>query len=237
MRQLIPDVYLIEDLRGDSGNVYVLVSGDGLTLVDSGLVGAADQITAQLQEAGYVLSDVQTIVLTHFHGDHSGSVAELARRCGARVLAHRYDVPYIERTGPLPFDSLLQRLLNWLGFKLLKPNPCQVNQVLQDEDVIEALDGLQVIHTPGHTRGSIALYQPERQILFCGDTFFNKNPLTGRKGLRLSIPLFTMDRPQMRASARKLAELPVEVLCFGHGEPMLKGAGARIQAMLSYESG
>lgn len=232
MRQIVPDVYLMEGLRGDSGNVYLLASGEGLTLVDSGTAGAADQMVDQLREAGYVLSDLQAIVLTHFHSDHTGNAAELARRSGAEVYAHRDDVPYIERTERPPYGSLFQRVLNWLGDRMLKPVPCKVDQVLQGGDVIEALGGLQVIHTPGHTPGSIALYQPERQILFCGDVLFNKHPMTGEKGLRLSLPLFTLDEAQVRESARKLAALPVEVLCCGHGEPVLEGAGERIWALL-----
>jgi glyoxylase-like metal-dependent hydrolase (beta-lactamase superfamily II) len=233
MRQIIPDVYLIEGLRSDSGNVYLLVSGEGLTLVDSGLAGAADQIVAQLQEAGYAISELRAIVLTHAHGDHMGSVAELARRSGAQVLAHQDEMPYIEQAKTMPGASPFQRLMNWLGDRtILKRSPCKVSRPLQDGDVIEALGGLQVIHTPGHTPGSIALYQPERRILFCGDIFFNKNPMTGKEGLQLSLPLFTLDVAQVRESVRRLATLPVEVLCFGHGEPIVEGAGERMQALL-----
>ena len=103
--------------------------------------------------------------------------------------------------------------------------------------MIEAPGGLQVLHAPGHTPGSIALYQPERRVLFCGDVFFNKNPMTGKEGLQLSLPLFTLNLAQARESAQRLAALPVEVLCFGHGEPILKGAGERVQALLGEKTG
>jgi glyoxylase-like metal-dependent hydrolase (beta-lactamase superfamily II) len=233
MRQIVPGIYLIEGLPGNSANVYLLASGKELTLVDSGLPGAADQIAAQLQEKGYPLSSLQAIVLTHSHGDHTGGAAELARHSGAQIMAHQDEVPYIEQTAPLPFGSLLKRLSNWLGDRLLfKRAPCKVDRALQDGNVIEVLGGLQVIHTPGHTPGSIALYRPERRILFCGDTYFNKNPMTGKTGLQLSIPLFTLDVAQMRESARKLAALPVEVLCCGHGEPILRGAGEQVRVLL-----
>jgi glyoxylase-like metal-dependent hydrolase (beta-lactamase superfamily II) len=233
MRQIVPGVYLIEGLRGSSANVYLLASGEELTLVDSGLPGAADQITAQLEEKGYLLFNLQTIVLTHSHADHTGGAAELALRSGAQITAHQDEVPYIEQTAVLPFGSLLKRLSNWLGDRVLfRRAPCKVDRALQDGDVIETLGGLQVIHTPGHTPGSVALYQPEWRILFCGDAFFNRNPLTGKKGLQLSIPLFTLDVAQMRESARRLAALPVEVLCFGHGEPILRGAGDRLRVLL-----
>ena len=238
MRQIVPDVYLMEGLRSDSGNVYLLVSGEGLALVDSGLAGAADQIEAQLQEGGYRLSDVRAIVLTHAHGDHMGSVAELARRSGAQVLAHHEEIPYIEQAKTMPGASPFQRLMNWLGDRtILKRSPYKVSHPLQDGEVIEAPGGLQVLHTPGHTPGSIALYQPERHILFCGDVFFNKNPMTGKEGLQLSLPLFTLNKAQARESARRLAALPVEVLCFGHGEPIREGAKERMQALLEEKPG
>jgi len=233
MRQIVPDIYMVEGLRADSGNVYLLVSGEGLTLVDSGLAGAADQIEAQLREGGYRLSDVRAIVLTHAHADHMGSVAELARRSGAQVLAHQEEIPYIEQAKSMPGASPFQRLMNWLSDRtIMKRSPCKVSRPLQDREVIEAPGGLQVLHAPGHTPGSIALYQPERRILFCGDVFFNKNPMTGKEGLQLSLPLFTLDMRQARESARKLAALPVEVLCFGHGEPISEGANEKTWALL-----
>ena len=234
MRQIVPGVYLIEGLRSNSASVYLLTSGEGLMLVDSGLPGAVDQIAGQLEERGHTLSDLQAIVLTHSHGGHTGSAADLALRSGAQIMAHHDEVPYIEQTVPLPFSSLVKHLLNRLGDRLLfKRTPCKVDRALKDGDVIEALGGLRVIHTPGHTPGSIALYQPERQILFCGDVFFNKNPLTGREGLRLSPSLFTLDIAQMRESARKLAALPVDVLCCGHGGPILKGTEEQMRTWCS----
>jgi glyoxylase-like metal-dependent hydrolase (beta-lactamase superfamily II) len=226
MHQIVPDVYLLEGLRS---NVYLLVSSAGLTLVDSSLRGEADRIVAQLQEKDYALSELRQIVLTHAHGDHVGNASELARRSGAQVLAHRDEVPYIEQTTPLPSHSLLQRLLISLGDRLLfRTAPCQVDEALEEWDVIEALGGMRVIHTPGHTPGSICLYQPERRILFCGDTLFNRNPMTGKEELQLPRSLVTVDVARMRESVRKLLAYPVDVLCFGHGEPILKGASERL---------
>jgi len=121
----------------------------------------------------------------------------------------------------VPFDRVLFR----------QP-PCTIGRSLEDGDVIEALGGLQVIHTPGHTPGSICLYDPQRRALLCGDTLFNKNPMTGKEELQLSIPLLTWDRAQVLESIRKLSTLPVEVLCCGHGQPIRQGGGERIRALL-----
>jgi glyoxylase-like metal-dependent hydrolase (beta-lactamase superfamily II) len=232
MRQVVSDVYLMEGLHG--ANVYLLLSNEGLTLVDSGMAGDADPIVTQLQEAGYPLSQLRSIVLTHAHVDHVGSAAQLARRTGAQVLAHRADVPYIEHTQSMPAASPLRRLMNWLSTRLLfRASACQVDRPLEEGDTIEALGGMQVIHTPGHTPGSICLYQPERHILFCGDALFNANPLTGSPGLRLPLPSVTLDGAQARQSVAKLSALDIDVLCCGHGEAILSGAGDQIAALLS----
>jgi glyoxylase-like metal-dependent hydrolase (beta-lactamase superfamily II) len=113
------------------------------------------------------------------------------------------------------------------------PPSCRVTKALEDGETVEELGGLQVIHTPGHTPGSICLYQPGRRILFCGDFLFNVHPLTGRGGLRFSIPQFSVDAEQARESVQRLLELPIEMLCFGHREPILEGAGERIRELLS----
>jgi glyoxylase-like metal-dependent hydrolase (beta-lactamase superfamily II) len=83
MKQIAPDVYLLEGLR--SSNVYAFTAREGIALIDSGMSGAVDQIVEQLEESGYTLSDLQAVVLTHAHGDHTGNAAELVRRSEAQI--------------------------------------------------------------------------------------------------------------------------------------------------------
>ena len=231
MREVVPQVYLMEGLRG--ANAYLLTSGGELTLIDGGLPGDADRIAEQILDSDHALSELRTIVVTHTHGDHAGGVPELARRSGADVVAHRDEVPYVEQTTALPGKSFIRRLLNWMSTRLVfGASGCEVNRAVQDGDVIDALGGLRVIHTFGHTPGSISLYQPDREILLCGDALFNANPMGGSPGLRLPIPLFTWDRDRARDAAARLAALPIQVLCCGHGEPILEGAEEAIEALL-----
>jgi glyoxylase-like metal-dependent hydrolase (beta-lactamase superfamily II) len=197
------------------------------------LKGDDDRIAAELEQAGYALSQIGIIVLTHAHGDHVGGGAALARQSGAQVVAHRHEVAYIEQTEPLPASSLVRRLMNWLTTRVLfRVTPCQVDRAVEDGDVIEALGGLRVVHAPGHTPGSIALHHPERQILFCGDALFSAHPMTGRGALQPPVRLFTLDDAQARHSVARLADLPVEVLCCGHGQPVLEGAQEKMRALL-----
>jgi len=236
MREIVPDVSLMDGLRG--ANVYVLVAEGGLTLIDSGVAGDVERIVAQLQAASYRLSDVHRIVLTHAHGNHIGGAAALARRSGAQVVAHRDEVPYVEQTRPLPAPSLVQRVLFWMSDHLVfRLSPCDVERAVEDGDVLEPLGGTRVVHMPGHTPGTMGLYQPERGIFFCGDALFNAHPMTGRPGLQLPLPMVTVDTAKALASVRKLSGLPIDVLCCGHGEPIVGGAGERIRALLGGENG
>jgi glyoxylase-like metal-dependent hydrolase (beta-lactamase superfamily II) len=231
MKQITADVTLLEGLR--SSNVYAVALREGIALIDSGSSGAVDQIVVQLHEGGYDLSDLQAVVLTHAHVDHTGSAAELAGRSGAQVLAHHDEVPYVDGTKSVAAGSLLQRVLMWVADRMPGvPALCKVTRALEGGEIIAELGGLQVIHTPGHTPGSICLYQPAGRVLFCGDLLFNGHPLTGRAGLRFSIAQFSGDVAQARESVRRLLEVPVDVLCFGHGEPILEGAGRRVRELL-----
>jgi glyoxylase-like metal-dependent hydrolase (beta-lactamase superfamily II) len=234
MRHVVSDVYVMEGLRG--ANVYALVSDQGLTLVDSGMAGDVVNIVAQIQGAGHSPSEIRSIVLTHWHGDHVGGAAELVRRSGAQVVAHRDEVPYIEQSQPVPSASLVQRLLNAFGNQLLLRRPaCRVDRPVDDGDIIDALRGTQVVHAPGHSPGSLCLYQPDRQILFCGDALFGAHPITGKPGLGLHMRLLTLDNGLARESVRNLSALPVEVLCCGHGEPIVEGAADKMRELLSDE--
>lgn len=231
MTELGSGLFLLNSLQG--ANVYLLASSTSLTVVDSGLVSDGERIRAQIRELGFSSSDLKNILLTHGHADHAGGAADLAERTGARVTAHHRDVPYLEKTGKLPYRSPLQRLMFWLSDRLLlKRSKTNVDRAVEGGEVINFAGKLEVIHTPGHTPGSISYYLPDRRILFCGDALFNAHPLTGKSGLRLPLPLVSVDNDLAYQSVVRLAELKVEMLCPGHGKPLLQNTGAAIQALL-----
>ena len=227
--RIAPDVYMLEGVG--PAPAYLLVSGGDLTLIDSGMIGKTDKVIAQIEKAGYAASALETIVLTHCHHDHVGCAAELARLSGARIAAHRDEVPYITRKKRLPTTSLLKRFLFWLFDRVLlwicdpahKTYIAKVDSPLEEGDEIAALGGLQVIHVPGHTPGSIVLYHPVRRVLFCGDAITNRNRI------RYSPWYISTDASQAQDSACRMADYPVETACFGHGAPILEQAGTKIK--------
>ncbi len=85
------------------------------------------------------------------------------------------------------------------------------------------LGGLEVIHTPGHTPGSVCLYARGPRILFTGDV------LQVRRGhLAFASPIFSHDHAQARASVQRLAHLDVDMIAFSHYDPMRVGASVAL---------
>jgi glyoxylase-like metal-dependent hydrolase (beta-lactamase superfamily II) len=198
------------------GQVWIWRGPEGTTLVDTGPPGSAAAVLAAVGDAPVV-----RIVLTHFHGDHTGSAAELRARTGAEVVAHAADAPVVRGDAPGPLPDLLpveRALFGEVGAMVTGP-PCPVDREVDEGDVLPG--GLHVLHGPGHTAGSIALHLPGPRVLFTGDTVAEH----GGAGL---LGPFNLDRDRALASFRRLTALDVDLACVGHGDPLdriaLRGA-------------
>ena len=227
--EITPNVHLIPDMRG--ANAYLLL-GATLTLVDTGMPGSEDTILGYIETLGRSATDLSRIVITHHHLDHVGSLAALKARTSAQVVAHPGDAGLISgEQSPPPASSPLMRFLFWLVTPLMPaPDPVPVDLTIQDGeplDMGDQLGGGVVVHVPGHTPGSIALYLPSQRLLICGDT------INHRRG-RLGPPPkpFTEDMDQALASIRLMAGLEFDLLCPGHGAPIVEGADRQVRAMV-----
>ncbi|WP_228978928.1 MBL fold metallo-hydrolase [Streptomyces sp. DH12] len=215
-------------LRFPIGQAYLWDDGDGeSTLVDAGWAGAADAVDRALRRVGGDGARLRRIVLTHCHRDHVGAAAELARRHGAEVLAHRLDAPVIRGEAPVPDPDLLEWEVPLYQHGLTVPEapPTPVHRELAEGDVLDFGGGAHVLHTPGHTDGSLAVHLPRHGVLFTGDTVASVG------GVALGV--FHVDRATAAASMRRLAALPADTLrtvCFGHGEPLTGDAAAVLRA-------
>ena len=220
--EIIPGVYAIEKLG--VGRAYLYREADRLTLIDTGLPGSAERVFAEIERAGRKPDDVKQIVVTHSHHDHAGALAAVVARTDAQVLAHRIDAQVVRGDRP-PGNAdrrgVARLLTPVLGKSARAPAPCRVDRELDDGDEIELDGGARIVHAPGHTLGSIALYLPARRVLFAGDAASNALGLGPPRG---PFGLFNEDQTQARASFRKLAGLEFDAAFFGHGKPLGRDA-------------
>ena len=225
--EIIAGVYLLSGFLGAGvwgANAYLLVDDDGLTLVDTGFFGRADRILEQIKELGYSPSDINRIIITHHHADHVGSLAELKRVTQAEVIAHPADAPYIDGRLSQPGPARPQ----WLGKLLARfswlwsTEPVAVDVLVSDGDELPILGGVKILHTPGHTPGSICLYLPDKDLLIAGDLLGN------RFGLKLPSRGFTVDTVQEMQSIKRVAKLEFDIMCFGHGSPIMHNANEAV---------
>ena len=220
--EIIPGVHTIDRLG--VGRAYLYQEADRLTLIDAGLAGSAVRTYGAIEGIGRRPEDLRQIIVTHYHNDHIGALADVAERTGAQVLVHPLDAPVVrgERPAPGPNVTGLWKLLTPLLVRGAKPTtPTRVDRELSDGDEVDLDGGARVLHVPGHTMGSIALYLPGRKMLFSGDAAANALGLGPPSG---PFGMFNEDREQVKESFRRLAQLDFEVACFGHGKPLDKEA-------------
>ncbi len=217
----------VHHVDGSNANSYVVEEADGsLSVVDAGMQGDGKKILAYVTtKMMRKPSDVRTIVLTHCHVDHVRGAAALKAATGAKVAVHEADADFVSGKAkyPLPGGAI------GFFFRLLSPffrvAPVVPDLRLKENDRVGRLT---VIHTPGHTPGSISLYDKDDKVLFVGDAArFLKGRLQG------PAPQFTPDMGQAKASIGRLSKLEFEVMLSGHGDPLKSKDAPQMMARLA----
>jgi glyoxylase-like metal-dependent hydrolase (beta-lactamase superfamily II) len=223
MKKILPGFYTFTGLL--IGRVYLIKDPDGLTIIDAGISLAARQIVRQLKRAGHRPGDVKRVLVTHAHPDHVGGLPRLKQLTGAEVMASALERPVVEGRAPIPGKpkERMTRLERIMSARPMTLRGTPVDRELGEGDVLSVMGGLHVLATPGHTAGHLTFWQPDRGLVICGDVIFNLI------GLTLPIPIFTVDMDENKRSIKRLAGLEPRVVCFGHGEPLMRNAAARIK--------
>ncbi len=193
-------------------NLYVLDSDEsGVTVIDAGLPGAAQQVLQLLHSIGRSPQDVRHILITHTDLDHVGGLAALVKVTGARVYAHADAKTYLRRRQQPPHMPFpMQSIAAGVAFFVLRAT--DVDQVVVDRDILPIAGGIRVIATPGHTPDHVSYFWEQEQVLFGGDLFRNE-----AEGLAFARKQITHDLRAVQDSARRVLALHPAVICPGHG--------------------
>lgn len=194
-----------------STNTYLLASTEGdALLIDPG-PGAYAAVSKALSKQELKL---KLILLTHGHFDHFLDAGPLKKVTNAEVLMHRADLPTV---------NLSKIAVNYFGLEWREPT---VDTLLSGGEHLTAGSlKIKVIHTPGHTPGSVCYHLPELSLVFTGDTLFRgtvgRTDLPGGSSMELA------------KSLEKLAKLPEDTAVLpGHGPRTLIGTEIRVNPYL-----
>jgi len=197
-RVSLRSIYYIEGI-GLSSNVYVIGNKE-ITLIDTGAGDEMNRLKETMERSGLSVKAVSKVVLTHSHPDHTGGLIDLIMASSPAILIHSAEY----------FDL----------------DEAPITKVVEGDLIETPGHRLEVIHTPGHTVGSICLYDSDNRILFSGDTVFT-NGAFGRTDLP------TGNARSMKESLKRLTEFNIDSLLPGHEEPVPEDGNAHVK--LSYE--
>jgi glyoxylase-like metal-dependent hydrolase (beta-lactamase superfamily II) len=213
-----------------------------LTLIDTCFSADLPKLEEYLHNAGYEISDIKRIVITHLHPDHTQAANEMKRRSGgvAEILSHWSEAAYLSHNPPYsgpPSHETILNLFNQLGVKpedvfkkygSFDVEPIKVDRKLQDGDMVGKNNSLQVIHTPGHTPGHISLYSKQHGIIFGGDFIYKS--VFGIDGLFVPPSTVSIDSTTAAISARRISNLKFDTLLLAHQDaPLLENASKEVE--------
>ncbi|MBB6430664.1 MBL fold metallo-hydrolase [Algisphaera agarilytica] len=210
-------------------NWYVVEAHGRLTVVDCGWPRHYRALLDGLEAMGRSVADVEAILLTHAHADHTGFAERLRKEAQAPVWVHEDDHGMALRRGQLPWFALVSRSWHPHLFGMLLHGA--LNGVFNLPRITEAktfADGQTldvpgrpvVIHTPGHTPGQVSFHFPDRNTLICGDTLVTLELLSGKAVTpQLAYEALNANGETSRRSLDKLRHLGEITLLPGHGKP------------------
>jgi glyoxylase-like metal-dependent hydrolase (beta-lactamase superfamily II) len=220
-------------------NFYLVDDGGTLALVDAGAPGDWDVFVRGVRSVGHGLDDVDVVLLTHAHSDHTGIAERTRTGLGATVRVHEADAR-TARTGAAPKNEagFLRYAMHLEAyrtlFSLTRRGALKIVSIHEvstfaDGETLDVPGRPRVVYAPGHTPGCCALFFEGRRALVTGDVLATRNPLTGRVGPQICPDGLNHDSEQALRSLDALASIEADVLLPGHGEPWTGGVGEAVR--------
>jgi glyoxylase-like metal-dependent hydrolase (beta-lactamase superfamily II) len=217
MTRVTEGVYFIPGQDEFIPDSHAFVVGDpsshDLSLIDAGLMGKGPYKIQSLQEIGIDVRDIKRIILTHTHLDHIGCLAEILEEIPwGEIWVHTLEADPLERGDERTVYGMdMFRELCQVEYRL-RPGQFafQFNRKLHGGESLD-IGGMvwEVLHIPGHSRGSIGLYNKPQKILIPGDVIYADYAI-GR------FDLHGANGSELKNSLLGLAELEVRILLPGH---------------------
>ncbi|MFB5087741.1 MBL fold metallo-hydrolase [Psychrobacillus sp. PGGUH221] len=193
----------------------ILIKDEHAILIDTGFGSEVKDTEKLIKEAGVSPEELHLIVNTHYHSDHVGGNFHLQKNYGVPIAAHKWEADLINFCDPEACSA------EWLDQPV---EPYRVDRKLADNDEINTgIRTLKVLHTPGHTLGHISLYEPEEEILICGD-LFHQNDIGWLNIFREGVTSIQ----RSLESLERLSKLRIKQAYSGHG-PQIENPQAAIK--------
>ena len=197
-----------------------LILEPALSMIDCGYASSRNRIATSIAGHRRSVDELGQVVITHGHPDHAGAARELAL-AGVTIRIHPADGAALATT----WRTALQRPSRGRVFSAMTPELPRY-EPMEDGEILPMLGGLRVVHTPGHTPGSVCLYGARDRVLFVGDSLERR---FGR--VSFASRLYSDDHGAARRSVQRLAELDVETIVFSHFATLEKGGAAVLAAL------
>jgi glyoxylase-like metal-dependent hydrolase (beta-lactamase superfamily II) len=178
----ITDNIAMLELAGPYSAIYPTLAWDenNLVLIDAGFPGQADALVSAIAAEGFRAGDITHIIITHQDIDHIGCLPDILQLApSAQVIAHAEEAPYIDgRKTPVKlaaleaaYDSLPEAKKQFCatlreGFSSRR---AAIGKTVENGTLLPMAGGIEVVHTPGHTPGHIALFLRQGRIMVAGD--------------------------------------------------------------------
>lgn len=149
----------------------LLIFGEKITLVDTGVKDSEEKIFAYLAENGRSHNEIETMILSHSHPDHIGSAARIKELTGCKILAHPAEKKWIENIATQEKERPVP------GFINLVDQSVTIDEYIYDGQILVSGNHqtAKIIHSPGHSAGSVNLLFQNEKVLFTADSI----PLKG----------------------------------------------------------
>ena len=203
----VTDKIIMIHLSDTDSNIYIV----GQTVIDTGTGLNFVRLMDVLRRIKVNMEDIKQIVNTHAHFDHVGGNGFFDK---AGILIHEKDAEILEK------GDKEKSVADFFGGNF---HPMRVEKKLKEGDIVE---GFKVIHTPGHTEGSICLFDEKTGVLISGDTVFQDG--VGRTDLPGG------SEEAMMASFEKLQGLKIKTILPGHGAPVKGDCNKHIEALQEF---